>query len=235
MKKVTKIALLFVVALVCLAAATTVNAATNDELVEYIGAKFSNSSMVVPVQKYLQANPVSEPNANKIIANLTQIANLVGNQTNPANLSQSVKNQVISLAQASAQIAGGNLTIKNGVATLTGKNDEPIANFDPNEDDIPKVDPTVPAPAPTTVKDPTDVEEPADAKDPAEAEDPADAKDPAEVEDPTDAKEPVEEDKKEEEDKGEAAPTGVVYTNIIIALAVVGLAGLGIAYLVKKD
>jgi len=229
MKKLTKIALLFVVALVCLAAATTVNAATNDELVEYIGAKFSNSAMVIPVQKHLQANPVSDQDADKIIANLTQIANLVGNQTNPANLSQSVKNQVISLAQASAKIAGGNLSIKNGVATLTGKNNEPIANFDPNEDEIPEVDPTVPAPAPTTVKDPTD------AKDPTDVEDPADVEEPTDVKDPANAEEPAEEDKKEEEDKGEAAPTGVVYTNIIIALAVVGLAGLGIAYLVKKD
>lgn len=221
MKKLTKIALLFVVALVCLATATTVNAATNEDLVKYLGGKFLHAPVTAEIEEYLLENPVTPEVADKIIANVEKITKIVGNETDLSKISKDVLPEVEDLAREAVELAGGKLRI----VTRDGKTEVAITDVDGNllatpvtAEDFRRME----------VNEKQEVPAPADKKDPV-GEDKGEEQEPPvegdKTEDPTEVK----------EDKGEAETTGVVYTNIIIALVVVGLAGLGIAYFVKKD
>lgn len=118
MKKVLKIVLIFSILLLSLV--TVAKAATNEELIAYTKKSFDiNGKTVelkaadkVKVQRYLEQYPVTEEQADQIIAKIDEgIAILrAGGVTDPTKLSQAKKEEILALGQQAARIAGAELT-----------------------------------------------------------------------------------------------------------------------------
>ena len=92
MKKFLKITIVFVILLFC--AVTVVNAATNDELVKYVSKNFNIAGKSVnigaenkrKVERYLNAHPVTNEQADQIIAKVDEAVKLMNDAgvSNPA-------------------------------------------------------------------------------------------------------------------------------------------------------
>lgn len=118
MKKVLKIALVFAILLFC--NVTVSKAATNEELIAYASKNFDvNGSTValkaadkVKLQRYLEQNPVSSEDADKIIAKIDEGVALLRNAgvTDPTKLSSEKKQELLAIGQQAAKIAGAELT-----------------------------------------------------------------------------------------------------------------------------
>ena len=118
MKKVLKIALVFAILLFC--NISVAKAATNEELIAYATKSFDvNGAAVqlkaadqVKVRRYLEQYPVSEENADKIIAKIDEgIAILrAANVTDPTKLPYEKKKEILALGQQAAKLAGAELT-----------------------------------------------------------------------------------------------------------------------------
>lgn len=118
MKKVLKIALIFVVLVFC--NITVARAATNEELINYATKDFDfNGSKVtlkaadkVKVKRYLEQHPVTEEVADQIIAKIDEGMNILRNSkvTDPTKLSKAKKQEILALGQQAAKLAGAELT-----------------------------------------------------------------------------------------------------------------------------
>lgn len=118
MKKTLKIVLIFAILLFC--NVTVANAATNEEVIAYATKSFDvNGKSVslkaadkVKVQRYLEQNPVSAEEGEQIIAKINEGVNLLRteNVTDPSKLSSAKKQELLSIGQQAAKIAGAELT-----------------------------------------------------------------------------------------------------------------------------
>lgn len=118
MKKLLKISLIFAILLFCNVAVA--NAATNEELIAYATKNFDvNGTSVslkaadkVKLERYLKQNPVSEAEADQIIAKIDEGVNLLRkeNVTDVSKLSYDKKEELLSIGQSAAKIAGADIT-----------------------------------------------------------------------------------------------------------------------------
>ena len=122
MKKLLTIVTLCVMLLMVVA--PFVNAATNDTLADDLYAKLSaygmTSSDKVKVERYLADNPVTDEQANAILAKADEaIAVMDAEGTkNIKELSTEAKNQIKSIAQEAASIIGLTLVFKSGAVEV---------------------------------------------------------------------------------------------------------------------
>ena len=118
MKKVLKITLIFAILLFC--NITVANAATNEELIAYATKSFDVNGKSVSltaadkrkVERYLQQYPVTAAEADQIIAKIDAGVAILRteNVTDPTKLPAEKKQQLLSLGQQAASIAGAELT-----------------------------------------------------------------------------------------------------------------------------
>ena len=118
MKKVLNIALIFVVLFFC--NVTVSKAATNEELIDYATKSFDvNGNSVslkaadkVKVRRYLEKYPVTSEVADKIIAKIDEGVSILraSNATDPSKLSKAKKQELLSVGQQAAKLAGAELT-----------------------------------------------------------------------------------------------------------------------------
>ena len=118
MKKVLKIVFVFAILLFC--NVTVSRAATNEELIAYATKAFNvNGTTVelkaadkVKVKRYLEQNPVTEAEADQIISKIDAGVSLLEaeNVTDLTKLSTAKKQELLSLGQQAAKIAGAELT-----------------------------------------------------------------------------------------------------------------------------
>lgn len=117
MKKILTISILFVM-LISLCT-TMVSATTGAELPDAlysIGAKYgATAGDKIKIERYLADHPVTEAQANAIVAKANEIAAVLDNAgvTDVKKLSAAQKNQVKALANEAASIVGVTLVFKN--------------------------------------------------------------------------------------------------------------------------
>jgi hypothetical protein len=120
MKKV--VLTLILVAVVMMMSLTTVNAATNADLIAYAQSSHVVSGQSislteankVKVERYLTENPVTDEQADQIIAKANELVALMNEAgvSDPAKLSEADKTKFISIAQEGAAVAGLTLNFK---------------------------------------------------------------------------------------------------------------------------
>ena len=141
MKKSFKILSIFVISLVVFSIFSSVNAATNDELKAYASKKYTiagqtvglNSQDIKKVESYLNQYPVSETDADKIIAKIDEgVALLQESGTiDVSKLSKATKEKLLGIAQDAAKIAGANLVLNSSDKALyLYKDNKKIDMFD---------------------------------------------------------------------------------------------------------
>lgn len=119
MKKTLVITILFV--MVALLATTVVNATTSSELADTLynlGSKYGmTSSDKVKIERYLSDNPVTDDEANQIVAKAQEAVAIMeqAGVTNITELSTAQKNQLKTIANEAASIVGITISIKAGV------------------------------------------------------------------------------------------------------------------------
>jgi len=107
---------LTMLAIVVMMAATTVNAATNADLIEYAKSshKVSGDSISITdankvrVERYLKQNPVTDEQADALLAKANELIAIMENAgvSDPAKLSKADKTKFISIAREGAAIIG---------------------------------------------------------------------------------------------------------------------------------
>lgn len=127
MKKFLKITIVFVILLFC--AVSVVNAATNDELVKYVSKNFNIAGKSVnigaenkrKVERYLNAHPVTNEQADQIIAKVDEAVKLMNDAgvSNPAKLNKDQKEKLVSIAKDAASIAGATISYDSKNETVT--------------------------------------------------------------------------------------------------------------------
>lgn len=127
MKKFLRITFVLMAILLC--TISVVNAATKDELVAYLSKSFKvageevklSDSDILNVKKYLEQYPVSEGDADKIIAKVDEAVALVNKAgtTNLTKLSKAQKDELIKIAQEAASIAGATISYDNKDKVVT--------------------------------------------------------------------------------------------------------------------
>ena len=122
MKKLISIAILLV--MVVMLSAGLVNAATNDTLADElyaIGSKYGMTSAdKVKIERYLSDNPVTDDQANQIIAKANEAAAIMeaAGTTNINDLTSEQKDQLKALANEAASIIGLTLVFKSGTVEI---------------------------------------------------------------------------------------------------------------------
>ena len=122
MKKLISIAILLV--MVVMLSAGMVNAATNDTLADElyaIGSKYGMTSAdKVKIERYLSDNPVTDDQANQIIAKANEAAAIMeaAGTTNINDLTSEQKDQLKALANEAASIIGLTLVFKSGTVEI---------------------------------------------------------------------------------------------------------------------
>lgn len=121
MKKFLRITLVLMAILLC--TVTVVNAATTDELVAYASKTFTvageevklSDADLVKVKRYLADYPVSEENADKIIAKVDEAVALMNKAgvSDPTKLSKAQKDELLKIAQEAASLAGATISYDN--------------------------------------------------------------------------------------------------------------------------
>lgn len=127
MNKILKIALITITIL--LSSITIVNAATTDELYNYItkthivaGKEIKISEAdTVKVKRYLAEYPISGDKADQIIAKINSAITLMNQAgvSEPQKLSKAKKKELLSIAQEAATIAGATLTYDSHNKSIT--------------------------------------------------------------------------------------------------------------------
>ena len=119
MKKTLVITILFV--MVALLATTVVNATTSSELADTLynlGSKYGMTSAdKVKIERYLADNPVTDDEANQIVAKAEEAVAIMeeAGVTDITKLSTAQKNQLKTIANEAASIVGITISIKAGV------------------------------------------------------------------------------------------------------------------------
>lgn len=118
MRRILKVALIFVIAILCLA--TVVKAATNEDLIAYAKKNFNingadytlKAADKVKVERILKQYPVTDEQAEEIIGIIDEGVAILraASLTDPTKLSQSDKDKILALGQKAAKIAGFELT-----------------------------------------------------------------------------------------------------------------------------
>ena len=118
MRKVLKIVLIFAILLLC--NATVTKAATNEDLIAYTKKSFDigettvslKAADKVKVERYLRQYPVTDNQADQIISKIDAGISLIkaAKVTDPTKLSKEKKQELLSLGQQAAKIAGAELT-----------------------------------------------------------------------------------------------------------------------------
>ena len=128
MKKILTIAILLVITL--MAFAGIANAATTDTLAEELYAKGQKYGMTtadkVKIERYLSENPVTEDQANALIAKANEAVAVMENAgtTNYNDLTNAQKDELKSIATSAAEIINVKLVFKKGYVEIydsTGK------------------------------------------------------------------------------------------------------------------
>lgn len=119
---------IFAFVLVIVALSTVVNATSTDKIVEYASRtiEIAGDSFKLPdedilrIQRYLGQYPVSDEDADKIIAQADKIVNIMKAEgvSNPEKLSKAKKQEIYSVAQEAARIAGTSLTYNSSNQTI---------------------------------------------------------------------------------------------------------------------
>lgn len=118
MKKLISIAILFV--MVAMLATTMVNAATSNTLagdLYALGSKYGMTSAdKVKIERYLADNPVTDEQANQVLAKAQEAVKVMEDAgvTDVKSLTVEQKNQLKSIANEAASIVGLTLTFKKG-------------------------------------------------------------------------------------------------------------------------
>ena len=115
---------------------TGVNATTNDNLADTlynIGSKYGmTKSDKVKIERYLADNPVTESEANAIVAKANEAAKIMDEAgvTDFSKLSEDKKAEIKSIANQAASIVGVTLTYKSGSVEIykDGKLIETVTN-----------------------------------------------------------------------------------------------------------
>ena len=119
MKKTLVITILFV--MVALLATTVVNATSSSELADTLynlGSKYGMTSAdKVKIERYLADNPVTDDEANQIVAKAEEAVAIMeeAGVTDITKLSTAQKNQLKTIANEAASIVGITISIKAGV------------------------------------------------------------------------------------------------------------------------
>ena len=118
MKKVLKIALVFVIVLLC--SVTVVKAATNEDLIACAKKNYDINGKTytlkaadrVKVERILKQYPVTDEQADQIIGMVDEGVEVLrkANLTDPTKLSKADKEKLLDLGQRAARIAGFELT-----------------------------------------------------------------------------------------------------------------------------
>ena len=122
MKKTLTIALLAIITIMALA--TGVNAATSSTLADELYAKGSKYGMTsadkVKIERYLKENPVTDAQANAVVAKAKEAVKIMedAGKTNINSLTNEEKNQLKSKANEAASILGLTLTFKSGTVEI---------------------------------------------------------------------------------------------------------------------
>lgn len=127
MKKFLKVTIVLMAILLC--SVSIVKAATTEELIEKIsktytiaGEEYKASDLdIADAKRYLEQYPVSEEDADKIIAKIDEavaLANEYG-EADLTKLSQAQKDKLMSLAQEAASIAGATISYDNKDKVIT--------------------------------------------------------------------------------------------------------------------
>ena len=119
MRKTLVITILFV--MVALLATTVVNATSSSELADTLynlGSKYGMTSAdKVKIERYLADNPVTDDEANQIVAKAEEAVAIMeeAGVTDITKLSTAQKNQLKTIANEAASIVGITISIKAGV------------------------------------------------------------------------------------------------------------------------
>lgn len=127
MKKFLKITIVLMAILLC--SVSMVKAATTEELIAHIsktytiaGEEYKASDLdIADAKKYLEQYPVSEEDADKIIAKIDEavaLANEYG-EADLTKLSKSQKEELMNIAQEAASIAGATISYDNKDKVVT--------------------------------------------------------------------------------------------------------------------
>lgn len=128
MKNFVRITFILIAILIC--SASMVKAATTDELVAYMSKTFTiageeitaSQSDIINAKRYLQEYPVSSEDADKIMAKIDEAVKVLedAGTTDFSKLSKTQKDNLTSIAQEAASIAGATISYdsKNKVVTI---------------------------------------------------------------------------------------------------------------------
>lgn len=129
MNKLCKIISIISVFVVALSIAISAEAYTNEDVISYITKEHTVNGRSYRLEEkkreslkaYLQSNPVSNDEANQIIADLNEAKSLIDNSgaTNKSQLSDSTKSKVVSLLKEAGKIADLNIEVDTEKETVT--------------------------------------------------------------------------------------------------------------------
>lgn len=140
MNKLLKIVSVLVMIVMIVSVSLSVNAYTNDNVIEYISKAHTVNGRTVQLSKtqrqsltqYLQNNPVTESEADEIIGKLDSAKSKLDNSgaTNLSQLSDSIKAEVVSLVKSAGSIAGLNVEVDtvNEVVTIKDSNGNSVVS-----------------------------------------------------------------------------------------------------------
>lgn len=131
MNKLYKIISIALLIIVVISMTMTVNAYTNESVISYISKAHTVNGRTVQLSgtqresltKYLRENPVTDSEANEIIAKLDEAKALIDNSgaTDLSQLSENIKAEVVSLVKSAGAIAGLEVQIDTKSETITIK------------------------------------------------------------------------------------------------------------------
>ena len=136
MKKFLTVSLLFV--MLVMAFATVVNAATSATLADELYAKGSKYGMTtsdqVKIERYLSENPVTDEQANAIIAKADEAVALMesAGPTNYDDLTTEQKNELKTIATSAADLINVKLVFKTGAVEIYDQNGKLIETVTEN-------------------------------------------------------------------------------------------------------
>lgn len=134
MNKIVKFFSTVIFMVMVISVSLSVNAYTNDDVIAYISKAHTANGRTVQLDQtqrenlknYLQNNPVTEAEANDIIAKLDAAKAKIDNSgaTNLSELSESIKSEVVSLVKSAGAIAGLDVEVDtvNEIVTIKDKN-----------------------------------------------------------------------------------------------------------------
>lgn len=131
MNKVVKVMSMIAVMIAVIAMTVSVQAYTNQDVISYVTKAHTVNGRTVQLSQtqrqsltqYLNENPVTESEANDIIAKLDKAKSLIDNSgaTNLSQLSSSIKGEVISLVKEAGRIAELDVQVDTANETVTIK------------------------------------------------------------------------------------------------------------------